>query len=72
MNINDIEDEYYFILVCPFYTHLRQMYIPKYFSQQPGMHKFIILLNCDKKQVLIKLALYCLKAFEIRDTKFST
>ena len=27
-NLNDLEDEYHFILICPFYTHFRNEYIP--------------------------------------------
>ena len=32
----DVEDEYHFILNCPFYTNLRLLYIKKYYWFKPG------------------------------------
>jgi len=29
-NLNDIEDEFHFVLICPDYVNLRNAYIPKY------------------------------------------
>ena len=67
-NLNDIEDEFHFVLVCPFYSDLRAQFIPKYYTKNPNMIKFIALLNIEKKSVLTKLAVFCIKAFERRDT----
>ena len=31
-NLNDLEDEFYFVLVCPFYETLRKQLIPRYYA----------------------------------------
>ena len=36
-NLNDIEDEFHFVLVCPDYINLRNAYIPKYYSNRPSV-----------------------------------
>ena len=66
--LNDIEDEYHFVLRCPLYADIRRNYIPIYYSRHPSMSKFISLLQTDNKSLLVKLAIYCLKAFKIRNT----
>lgn len=40
-NTNDLEDEYHFVLVCPFYNDYRKVYIQRYFRIRPSMYKFI-------------------------------
>ena len=61
-NIDDVEDEYHVILICPFYNNIRNTHIPRYFRTRPSMFKFVQLLNETSKQVLVKLSPYCLKA----------
>ena len=65
-NLNDLEDEFHFVLVCPFYETLRKQLIPRYYAQRPSMYKFIELLNTERKKYLCNLASFCLKAFEMR------
>jgi len=60
-NIDDVEDECHFILICPFYN-IRNTLIPRYVRTRPSMFKFVQLLNETSKQVLVKLSPYCLKA----------
>lgn len=67
-DLNDIEDEYHFILVCTKYIDLRKSYIPRYYYVNPSMFKFIDLLKSERKSLLIKVAIYCDKAFKIRDS----
>jgi len=64
---NLIEDEFHFIIVCPMYASIRH-YIPKYYTNNPSMFKFIELLNNSSELVVRRLALYCFKAFEIRNS----
>jgi hypothetical protein len=66
-NLNDIEDEYHFVLTCPYYADVRKTLIPKYYRCRPNMFKFIELLNSSNKNVLRKLAMFCLKGFEMRE-----
>lgn len=66
-NLNDIEDEVHFTLICPAYADLRNQYIQNYFYQRPSVHKYIVLLNSTKQKVLKNLAIYVIKAFKLRD-----
>ena len=65
-NINDEEDEYHFILICPFYNNIRNTHIPRYFRPCLCMFKYVHLLNETSKQVLDKLSSFCLKVFKLR------
>ena len=53
-DMDDIEDEFHFVCKCTNYTMLRNAYIPKYYSRNPSMHKFMELLNSDKLKTLKK------------------
>ena len=66
-NLNDIEDEYHFVIKCPYYADIRNTLIPTYYRSRPSMFKFIELLNCSNKIVLRKLAIFCLKCFKLRE-----
>ena len=57
-DLNDIEDEYHFVLKCSKYQILRNVYIPNYYTRNPSMFKFIELLNCDKVKTLNNLAVF--------------
>ena len=67
-NLNDIEDEFHFTLICPAYENLRKQYIDKYFYTRPSVYKFITLINSVKLKVLNNLALYVIKSFKLRDS----
>ena len=61
---SDIEDEFHFILNCPFYSDLRKMYIEKYYYQKPSMFKLENLLStqnvkelCNLGKILTKVTL---------------
>ena len=70
-NINDEEDEYHFILICPFYNNIRNTHIPRYFRPCLCMFKYVHLLNETSKQVLDKLSSFCLKVFKLRIEHFN-
>ena len=63
--LNDIEDEYHFVLRCSKYQTLRDVYIKRYYSRNPSMFKLIKLLNCDKIKSLNNLTVYIIKAFKL-------
>ena len=67
-NLNDIEDEFHFTVICPAYEDLRKQYIPKYFYTRPSLYKFITLLNSTKLKLLNNLDLYVIKSFKLRDS----
>ena len=64
--MDDIEDEFHFVCKCTNYTMLRNAYILKYYSRNPSMHKFMELLNSDKLKTLKNLAIFNIKALELR------
>ena len=54
--MNVVEDEYYFLLVCPMYRELRKTYSPRFYCRWPSKNKFIKLLNDDQISVLKKIS----------------
>ena len=65
-NLNDLEDEFHFTLICPIYKDLRIAYIQKYFYKRPNVMKFLELLNSTRPKILNNLAVFILKAFKLR------
>ena len=53
-----IEDEYHFLLICPYYKDIRDQYLPAKYILNPNLHKFNILMSSEKisnDQELIQL-----------------
>ena len=67
-NLNDIEGEFHIVLVCPDYINSRNAYIRKYNSNRPSVLKFIELVQTNNTSLLIKLSIYCIKAFASRNS----
>jgi hypothetical protein len=65
-NMKQVESEYHFLLVCPFYKELRNQYINRYYSTWPNIHKFKLLMSSENKGILRKLATFVLRATEAR------
>ena len=57
-NMNVIESEYHFLLVCLFYRNIRSKFLPKYYCKWPSIHKFNTLLTSSNNCMNIKLAKY--------------
>ena len=51
-NVNNVEDEYYFVLVCPAFIELRKKYIEAYYHRNPSAFKFCELLKTEKNFLL--------------------
>ena len=49
------------------YIYLRNAYIPKYYSNRPSVLKFIEQVQTKNTSLLIKLSIYCIKAFTLRN-----
>ena len=73
---SDVETKVHFILVCPKYSEIREQYIPKkYFISPssllqvsvPACYKLAFLL-ATSKVLLLRLAIYIMKAFTIRNS----
>ena len=67
-NINDIEDEFHFVLKCPVYADLRRQYIPRYYYTHTSLMKYILLMQSNNKILIRKLAMFCDKSFKLRDS----
>ena len=67
-SLNDIEDEFHFILVCPLYGNLRVMYLKRYYYINPSMFKLVQILSVKNKKMLSNMAKYLIKAMRIRST----
>ena len=51
-NINVVENEYHFLLICPLYAHLRQMFLSSYVDH-PNMLMFNHLMSNKDEHVLL-------------------
>ena len=61
-NTKQIESEYHFLLVCPFYRDIRAKYFTPYLCRWPNIHKFETLFNIEKcYQQRCKIYLFCFK-----------
>ena len=67
--VDKIKDEYHFVLICPYYNDLRQMFIKRYFHTRPSMYEFINLLNTTKLKDLNNLAKILINAFKLRSLR---
>jgi hypothetical protein len=65
-NSNDIEDEYHFIIKCPFFDALRKEYIKPFYYRRPSVAKFIELMRTKNKTEIKNLARFVLRAFHLR------
>jgi hypothetical protein len=62
----ELESEVHFLLVCPAYDALRQYYIPRKYFVNPCMFNAVMLLSTLNKKLLLRVANFVLKAFELR------
>ena len=63
-NMNVIENEYHFLLVCPLYRDLRKQLFKKYYCHWPNIHKLNSLLSQTSQTGLTKLGKYIFLAFK--------
>ena len=67
-NMNEIEDEYHFILQCPIYEISRKRHIKKYYYQNSSVYKLLQLLSTENVKELRELGKFLIEANLIRDT----
>ena len=66
--IDEIEDEYNFIFVCPLYHSLRKQYIKPYYWINPSVYKLIKLLKINSIKQLRQFGKYLYSATNLRNT----
>jgi len=62
-NSHDIEDEYHFICLCPWYSNFRRKW--RYYVK-PSVYKYLQLLTTVDKQELVTISLYVKLALLMR------
>ena len=65
--MNEIEDEYHFILHCPIYDTFRKQYIMKYYYRNSSVYKLLQLLSTENIKELRGLGHFPIAANNIRD-----
>ena len=65
--MNAIEEEFHFLLVCSAYRHIRISVLPKYYCRWPTKQKFTKLLSVSQTSTLKKLAKFIYLANEKRN-----
>ena len=64
-NLNDIGDEYHYVMICPVLKEIREIYIPNFYINRPSVYKFTLLMNSEKKKTLFNLAKFLKETLEI-------
>ena len=65
-NMNRIEDEFHFLLVCPKYRELRKKYFKTYFCHWPTLHKFENLMSATSNKVIGNISKFIYYAMKFR------
>ena len=65
-NMNQVETEYHFLLVCPKYRALREKYFKRYYQSWPNIIKFQTLMSQRSCKEMMKLSKYIFYAFKLR------
>ena len=67
-NMNCVENEIHFLLVCPLYKSLRCKYIPitEHLGFYQSENNFIKIMSSENEKVIQNLALFVYKAFQLR------
>ena len=66
-SMNVIENEYHFLLCCPFLNELRRSILKPFFCRWPTLNKFVILMTKSSIFKLSKFIYYANKKREIQD-----
>ena len=57
--MNEVEDEFHFMFICPKYSILRRKYIDNYYFRSPSMYKlFELFIKKEKKNNFKRSTLY--------------
>ena len=65
-NVYSIEDEYHFLMVCPYYEDIRYKYFPDSMLENVSLNKFYNFLKSKNDMIITSLAKYLYYAFKQR------
>ena len=54
----DVEDEYHLVLKCPIYEDLRELYLPRKYTNNPNVNKFILLMSSRNEKIICNIATF--------------
>ena len=66
-NMNFIETEYHFLLVCPYYREIRSDCLPNYYCSWPSIHKLKSIMCSNQTSILKRVAKYIYIANQKRE-----
>ena len=67
-NLNMIESEYHFMLVCPLYRDLRKKYLKNFYCHWPTLNKFGDLMTTKSTNVIKNVSKFVYFAMKLRNT----
>ena len=65
-NMQCVENEFHFVLVCPAYRAIRILFLPRYYCSWPTIFKLSCLLKANSRSLTIKLCNYLKSAWKAR------
>lgn len=68
-NMNQVENEYHFLLVCPLYRELRRNFLKSYYCHWPTINKFENLISTASSKMLNEVAKFIYFAMEMRNAQ---
>jgi hypothetical protein len=66
-NLNSVENEYHFLLVCPAYIDLRRKFLSSYYCHWPTVFKFVHIMSTHSSFLVNRVSQYLFHAFKRRD-----
>ena len=67
-----VEDEIHFLLICPLYSNLREVYIDDRFTSNANTWSFLRIMSCRNEIVIRNLAMFLYYAFKTRSEYIKT
>ena len=67
-----VEDEINFLLICPLYSNLREVYIDDRFTSNANTWSFLRIMSCRNEIVIRNLAMFLYYAFKTRSECIKT
>ena len=64
-NRNDIGDEYHYLMLCPVFSELRNLYLPSYYKNRPSVYKFTELMQSTNTKTLTNVAKFIRDILEV-------
>ena len=64
-DLNDLGDEYHYVMICPVFREIREIYLKKYYRNRPSVFKFTTLMQSKNHKIMTNLAKFIREIMEI-------